>query len=564
MSGPQSNLHILKRRATRAAIRGTVIAGFAIIIATLAASYFTTQSITLESIIHTQKTNTALWLLDFMPFVFAIWGQYVGSIVAQEADTLIIDKTYTLWDQTEQLRQQIKHESCHDKLTGLPNSNQLLQDLDQMIQKTDKASIDSETFIKSLSKYITKGGTTLSSPAIILFDVDDFKEVNSTLGSHNGDILLQQISARLQSGFNDSNITVSHIGGDDFALLEPRGRNEPGIIRLAKQLRGLFDPPFHLGGVAVMVEISIGISIYPQHGDTAEELLQHAEVAMYMCKKEKREYTFYTPKLDIHHLGDLLLKTEINKAFENNELYLNYQPKINSGNQVKEVEALVRWNHPEKGIIPPDKFIPMIVQKRLNRELLQCILSLALGQAKEWKKNGIVLRIALNLTSFDLLEPDLPETVGKMLHDYNLKADVLKFEITESTLVENQELTMNTLAKLTEMGIPTSIDDFGTGYSSLSYLSTLPVDELKIDQSFVMDMVDNYRSDKIVRAIIVLAHSLSLYTVAEGVEDAHTMEQLKKMDCDFIQGYHISRPLDAKAFTAWLKTWEKANRSKAT
>jgi len=533
-----------------------MIASFAIIIATLAASHFSPQGITPDTIVHTQKTNAALWLLDLMPFIFAFWGQHVSSIIAREADTLIIDKTHNLWDETQKLRQQLELGNNYDKLTGLPNKDFLLQLLGRMIQKTGKADSAPDTFIQSLSNYVTKDRNTPSNPTVILFDINDFKDINSALGSHNGDILLRQIGSRLQATFNHP---VSRVGGDDFVLLEARGRNQPDIIKLAKQLRELFEQPFNLGIISVMIDINIGISSYPQHGDTAENLLQHAEIAMYMCQKEKREYAFYSPRMGIHDLTDFILKTEINRALRNNELCLHFQPKINSRNQVREVEALVRWNHPERGIIPPDKFVPIIVQQRLNRELFQCILSLALTQAKEWEKDNISMRIALNLTAYDLLEPDLPEIVQKMLCDYNLKANVLKLEITETTLVENQELALKALTRLTGMGVPSSIDDFGTGYSSLAYLSSLPIAEIKIDQSFVMDMMSNRRNDKIVRAIIVLAHSLSLYTVAEGVEDAHTMEQLKAIDCDFLQGYHISRPLDASDFTAWLKAWEKGN-----
>jgi len=563
MSDSESILHLLKRKAARAAVYGTIIAYCAIIVATLAASYLSMQSITLESITHTQKTNPVLWLLDLMPFVFAIWGQYVGSVVAREADALIVNTTFMLRNQTAMLRRQIEQVNKYDKLTHLPNRNQFLQELGQKIQKVGKEHNSPDSFIKSISNYITKGRDSLSHPTVVLLGIDNFQEINSALGSRHGDALLQQISSRLQHVFQHSDMLIARINGDDFALLESKGRNEPGIIDLAKQLRESFNLAFNLNGIAVMVDISIGISIYPQHGDTAEELLQHAEVAMYMCRKQKREYTFYTPKLDTCGLDDLLLKTEIHRALENNELCLHFQPKINCRNQVKEVEALVRWKHPKKGLIPPDKFIPIIVQKRLNRELLQCILSMAFAQARAWKESSIALRIALNLTAFDLMEPDLPDIIEKKLREYDLKANVLKLEITETTLVENQEVAMRTLTRLHEMGIPTSIDDFGTGYSSLSYLSTLPIDEIKIDRTFVMDMINNRRNDKIVQAIIALAHSLSLDTVAEGVEDARTMGELKKMDCDFLQGYHISRPLNAKDFTAWLKTWEKPSRARA-
>ncbi|MDX8404076.1 MAG: EAL domain-containing protein [Mariprofundaceae bacterium] len=551
--------NVLRKEAVKLTMYGSVIALVAIMIATFSASYFSLGNISLESLVYIQKTNAALWVLDVMPFVAIFLGRYVGSVLVEEAGTIIIDKTHEMWDQTKKLREQIEQENKYDSLTQLPNTNQFLQTIDQAIQKFSRISSESGTFIQTLSGYITRDHAAPNNIAVILLDIDNFKEINSTLGSHNGDKLLKEIGFRLKSSFMDSKMTVYRVGGDDFSLLK-EGGSESDVIQVVDQIRGIFDESFNLNGISIVLEISVGVSIYPQHGDTGNELLQHAEIAMYSCKEKARNYTFYNPTLNVHNLDDLVLKTEIRRAFDNNELCLHYQPKVNSQNHVNEVEALVRWMHPEKGLIPPDKFIPMIVKKRLNGELLERILTLALTQAKEWENDNISLRIALNLTAFDLLEPDLPEMIDEKLREYHLKTDVLKLEITETTLVENQELTLQTLTTFAKMGIPTSIDDFGTGYSSLAYLSGLPINEIKIDRSFVTGMMDNHRNGKIIQAIIALAHSLSLYTVAEGVEDADTMGHLKNLNCDFIQGYHISRPLEGPALTSWLKIWNNNNQ----
>ena len=484
---------------------------------------------------------------------FYALGQYVGSLLVQEADTMIVEQTNEMWNQTRQLHEQIKKEKKFDSLTGLPNASLFLEKLDILIRK-DPATQSTGSLIRTLSGYINSEQQLLGN-TIILLDIDNFKEINNTMGSHNGDTLLQLISERLRGAF-DEQVTISRIGGDDFGLIIP-GNSDGVINKASKKVRDLFKNTFDIHGVAIMVDTSIGISLFPQHGDSAKTLLQNAEIAMYACKRKAKQHVVYDPSLNIHDLNDLLLKSEIKQAFDNNELILHYQPKSNIFNQIHEVEALVRWIHPTKGMIPPDVFIPIILGQRLNGKLLLRILDISLAQAKKWEQEGIKLRIALNLTAFDLLDPRLPDIITEKLEQYRLSTDVLKLEITETTLVENQQLTLKTLTRLSAMGLPVSIDDFGTGYSSLAYLSSLPINEVKIDRSFVTDMPENHRNQKIIQAIIALAHSLSLSTVAEGVENIETLNQLKNIDCDFIQGYFISKPLNGDDLTTWLKDWNK-------
>ncbi len=549
---------ILRKKAVKSAVYGAAIAITSILIATLAAAQLTLGNVSLATIIEIQKTNVALWILDVMPFIFMVWGQYVGSMLIEEADSMIIEQTHEMWHEARQLHEKIKHENNYDTLTQLPNTQLFLENLDQLILNS-AVNKNPGSFIHTLGGYVVNDHHAPRGISVILLDIDNFKEVNSTLGTHNGDLLIKAISLRLKNTFKDSGIKIARIGGDDFGILKAKS-NDVQTVAVIQKIREIFRQPFDLNGISLVLEASIGVSIYPQHGDTSKDLLQHAEIAMYACKRESKEYVFYNPNLNAYNLDDLILKTDIRRAFDQHELCLHYQPKVNRNNQINEVEALVRWQHPSKGLIPPDTFIPIILRQRLNGELLQRILDLALKQAKAWEQEGIKLRIALNLTSFDLLDADLPKLITDKLMKYQLSTDVLKLELTETTLIENQELTLKILTQLSAMGIPISIDDFGTGYSSLSYLSSLPIDEVKIDRSFVIEMPQNHRNQKIVQAIIALGHSLSLSTVAEGVEDAETMAQLKHIHCDFIQGFYISKPLEGAALTLWLKNWEHDHR----
>ncbi|MDX8388719.1 MAG: bifunctional diguanylate cyclase/phosphodiesterase [Ghiorsea sp.] len=551
---------ILKRKADKSAIYGGTIGVLAVIIATLLSAYFSLGNLSADTIMESQTSNVALWMLDTMPFLFMFWGQYIGSLIADEADSMMNQQASEIRSQAEETHAQLKHDNQHDPLTKLPNTGQFLQHIDKLVLANAHAD-DPSSFIQTLSGFITPDRYAPSGISVLLIDLDNFKEINNTLGAQNGDAILKEIGARLQQEFNSKKVFVARLSGDNFALAIAHS-NESIALKIVHKIHMIFKKPFMVNGVSLILETSIGISLYPQHGNIAKELQQHAEVAMYSCKNSSVHHAFYDPSNKTNDLNDLLLKAEIDRAFDNDELCLFYQPKLNRQNQILETEALVRWQHPSKGLIPPDTFIPMIIQKRLHGELFQKILDISLTQVKKWHEVGIHIRIALNLTASDLLDPTLPAMVANKLSQYDLTTGVLKFEITETTLIENQELTMDTLLQLEKMGVPISIDDFGTGYSSLSYLSTLPINELKIDRSFVVAMAKSQRDVKIIQAIIALAHSLELSTVAEGVEDAETMVQLRKLNCDVIQGYYISKPMDGESFTTWLLAWNKKQASK--
>ena len=542
----------LTKNASKTAIYGGMIGMATIVIATISATYLSLGEISLHAIILTQQTNTALWTIDIMPFVFMLWGQRMRSSITEEADTMIIERTHELWDKTQRFREKIALEYSHDQLTKLPNAQQFLKILASLLLKESKPMAEADSLLQTFNGYITKPHGISQHLAIILFEIDQFKEIAQTFGAQNADAMIHEVSKRLKNDFLNADITIGRMGGDSFGFIVNKVAGER-TIKMINEIRKAFSKPFEINGLTITLEVSIGASLYPQHGNSPQELLQHAEIAMYACKQDAREYIIYAPTLNTYNIDDLILKTEIGRAFECNELLLYYQPKLNANGDVKDVEALVRWLHPEKGLISPDRFIPLIVQKRLNGELLQRILSLALAQAKLWEEQDIHIRIALNLTAFDLLEPSLPDMVADKLNEFGLTAKSLKLEITETSLIGNQDLAFSTINKLSDMGIPTSIDDFGTGYSSLSYLTSLPIDEIKIDMSFVKTMTSNHKNHKIIQAIIALAHSLALSTVAEGVEDNDTLKELLTMKCDYIQGYYISKPISGEHFTTWIK-----------
>jgi len=552
---------ILGKQATKTAIYGGIIGLGTIVVATLSAAFVSSGEVSLDAIILAQKTNTALWTIDIMPFVFMFWGQRMSSSIAEEADTMVIEKTNELWNKTQQFRDQIEQEYSHDQLTKLPNAQQFLKHINQLLEpNSSEPMAEAESLLQTFSGYITKQHKVSRHMAIILLEIDHFKEISQTFGSQNADDLLLEASIRIKQVFAQSQTMVARIGVDNFGILVNKVA-ETQVVATIEKVHAAFKQPFEINGLTITLEISVGACLHPQHGDTAQELMQNAEIARYACQQDAKAYTFYSPALNTYNIEDLILKTEISRAFEHDELQLYYQPKLNARGDIHDVEALIRWLHPEKGLISPDTFIPMIIQKRMNGELLRRILHLALTQAKAWQAQDIHVRIALNLTAFDLLEASLPDMISDELREFSLTADSLKLEITETSLIENQELALITLNKLSEMGIPTSIDDFGTGYSSLSYLTSLPIDEIKIDQMFVKTMASNHKNQKIVQAIIALAHSLSLATVAEGVEDKETLQMLRKMQCDYIQGYYISKPLSAAHFTAWIQKFKAARSS---
>ncbi len=425
-----------------------------------------------------------------------------------------------------------RYQALHDSLTELPNR---------------------VLFRERVEQAILLAGRSRTGLAVMLMDLDRFKEVNDTLGHHTGDLLLRKIGPRLRQRVRGSD-TVARLGGDEFSVLLQGVTHADAAIELATKLLETLEQPFTLDQLTVEVEASVGIALYPEHGDTAEALLQHADVAMYVAKEAHSGAEVYMPQHDLYSRDRLTLIGELRGAIERDELVLHYQPKVDlrTGRAVG-VEGLLRWNHPTRGFLFPDEFIPAAEHTGLIRPLTSYVLSRAATQCARWRKAGYDLTVAVNLSARNLQDVSLPEEVGRVLTSALLTPDALKLEITESGIMVDPVRALAIARRLRGIGVALSIDDFGTGYSSLSYLREFPVEEIKIDKSFVIDMTRDENDAAIVRSTIGLAQNLGLTSVAEGVETAAVQARLAELGCDLAQGYFICRPLPPTELTHWLQ-----------
>lgn len=428
------------------------------------------------------------------------------------------------------MERQLRYQLEHDTLTNLPNRTLLLA---------------------RIKRFLQDAKTTQSPFALFVMDLNRFKEINDTFGHQYGDLLLQQVSARLCEVAPPSS-TIARLGGDEFALL----LSIPGDVcdtQIAATLRALFDKPFTVKEVSLPVDVSIGASLYPDHGSDALSLMRYADIAMYTAKQAHKDYTLYDPSYEQSSARRLALTRDLRYALASHDLVLYYQPKVEiKSGIVLGVEALVRWRHPSYGMVPPDQFIPLAEQTGLINALTLRLLDSAIQQCRSWLDSGIKLGVSVNLSTWNLREPMLPETIYEMLHQYDVPPDLLHLELTESAVMADTERSIEVLNRLSSLGIHVSIDDFGTGYSSLAYLKRLPVEELKIDRSFVMHITEVEADAKIVHSTITMAHSLGLSVVAEGVENQAALDLLEKYDCDLAQGYYLSRPVPAADLEHWL------------
>jgi diguanylate cyclase (GGDEF)-like protein/PAS domain S-box-containing protein len=432
----------------------------------------------------------------------------------------------SLLESQTRLRQQmekVKHQSLHDDLTDLPN-RMLFHD--RVEQALKSARRDGSGF------------------AVMLIDLDRFKEVNDTLGHQSGDTLLAEVAGRLRRALRESD-TVSRLGGDEFGVLTPDACEARTAVLLAEKLQKELAEPIIVAGLAIEVEASVGIAIFPDHGDDVATLIRHADVSMYVAK-ESHTPTVYSADYDHNSLERLTRVAELRRALQRDELVVHYQPQTDTRTgEVHTVEALVRWQHPEHGLLGPDEFVPLAERSGLIRALTRYVLDAALGQCNAWRKEGRVLGVAVNITGRDLVDLRFPDEVGKLLAKWSVPPGRLELEITETTIFTDPARARAVLNRLNELGVRLAIDDFGSGNSSLGYLKRLPIDVLKIDRSFVLTMFENDDDAVIVRATIDLGHNLGVDVVAEGVETEEAARRLTALGCDTLQGYHLGRPQPA-------------------
>jgi diguanylate cyclase (GGDEF)-like protein/PAS domain S-box-containing protein len=426
----------------------------------------------------------------------------------------------------------LRHQAMHDGLTDLPNRMMLF---DRLADALEAARSDGRLI------------------ALLLMDLDRFKEVNDTFGHHFGDVLLKQVAFRLRNQLHVDD-TVARLGGDEFAVVLTSALDPNAVAMTARRILNSLQQPFVVEGQVLEVGASIGIALYPQHGSDARTLMRRADVAMYATKQSNAGFTFHERDEPESRVPDQLsLVVEMRTAIERNEFELYYQPKrhLHSG-LVTRVEVLIRWNHPRRGLLMPVSFVPIAERTGLIKPMTDWILDKALQQCREWQDAGAPIHVAVNVSAKSLLEETLPSKVQSLLDKWNIDPRFLKIEITESSIMADPAHALAIMSMLQSMGVRLSVDDFGTGYSSLTHLRELPIDEIKIDKAFVLGMLTSDADAAIVRTVIDLAHNLGKQVCAEGVEDAETLRRLEEMGCDLAQGYYISHAVPAAALMTWL------------
>ncbi|MDP2521145.1 EAL domain-containing protein [Neptunomonas phycophila] len=442
----------------------------------------------------------------------------------------------TAWKKTERdlitYQKELEHRANHDSLTGLPNRTQLHEDAKTQIQASE-----SDQQLTSL----------------MLLDLDRFKEINDTLGHHTGDLLLKALATQLQGVLQQYNATLYRLGGDEFAILHSSLNSLQQAYSLAQRLSDCIRQPIEAEGILLELAGSIGIAIYPTHGSNIHELLRCSDVAMYSAKRQSQSFTMYDNSLDSHSPRRLKMMAELGNAIRTNQLTLFFQPRI----EVKTglcvgCEALIRWNHPELGRVPPDEFIHLAEMSETIHALSHWVIEHAIQQIKIWQSVNINIPVAINLSARNLVDLSLPDTIETLLEQNNVESKWLEIEITESAFISDPGRAESVVNDINQLGISMAIDDFGTGYSSLSYLKRLPIQTLKIDRSFVDDMLQDEQDAAIVHSTIGLAHSFGLTVIAEGVENQDTLEALSALNCEHAQGFHICRPIPPDEFIQWF------------
>jgi len=431
----------------------------------------------------------------------------------------------------------LRFQAMHDTLTGLPNRIALYERVGR----------------------VTSGVRTFGGLAgLLLIDLDRFKEVNDTLGHDHGDRLLQDVAERLRAALRRGD-TLARLGGDEFAVLLQDLPDRAASVELATRLLGALETPFVVRGVTVQLEASVGVALCPDHGLDVTTLVQRADVAMYEAKREQGHVRVYDAARDPNSPARLQRAGELRTALAAGELVLHYQPKVSvDAGEVTGVEALVRWQHPQHGLLAPAEFLPLAERTGMMGELTRWVIDAALAQARAWQDQGIAVPIAINLAAANILDAGLPDAVAERLAYWGVPGERLTCELSEHTVMADPRRAQEVLDRLCALGVRLSLDDYGTGHSSLSYLKRLPLDEVKIDRAFVAGIVGDENDALIVRSTIDLARNLGLEVVAEGVEGEDVLDHLRALRCHEAQGFHLSRPLPADALVDWLAGHQRA------
>ncbi len=462
------------------------------------------------------------------------------QLLNQELERRVVERTTQLQDANKQL----EYQALHDALTHLPNR---LLFHDRLRAVLLAACRSNEPF------------------ALVGVDLDSFKEINDTLGHQAGDLVLQHVADACVRVLRDSD-TIARMGGDEFAILLPKVTDLESAVRVSQRVLAAIKEPVKIGDRVIEIGASLGVALYPTHGEDAAELISRSDTAMYEAKQKKFGVLAYDPNMGEGKSETAALKGELRHAIHDHQLLLHFQPKIDiNSDRMSGVEALVRWQHPRLGLLYPDKFISLAEMSGLIKPLTHEVLHLALQQVQAWQKQGYDFPIAVNISAVNLQDAGFPDLIAGMLAQYATPPRLLELEVTETAIMTEPLRAIENIRLLANLGIIVSIDDFGTGYSSMAYLQKLLIAKIKIDKSFVMDMAKGEADEVIVRSTIDLAHNLGLKAVAEGVETQAAWDKLRELGCDSAQGYFMSKPLTAEKLLEWIQTsrWGNAGFSEA-
>ncbi|HXU52448.1 MAG TPA: EAL domain-containing protein [Casimicrobiaceae bacterium] len=454
-------------------------------------------------------------------------------------------------------------QAFHHMQAGIARRETRIMDLayrDSLTQLPNRA-----LFNDRLDAAIAAAAVQGAPVAVLMMDLDHFKDVNATLGHPIGDLILRAVALRVDSVLARTTDTVARLGGDEFAVLIP-GDDAQHAERVARSIIRALEPPVMPDGHVVDVRASIGIAIYPEHGEERATLMRHADVAMYAAKRGNLGVAVWDRQHEEHGKDRLSLMSGLRKAVDEDELVLLYQPIATTGDAPElHAETLVRWWHPTRGLVSPAEFIPFAEQTGYIRAITQWVMAHAIAQCAAWRRDGLAMNVSVNISARDLSDPELPDRFGAMLQKHGCASSWITLELTESAILDDPDNALENLQRLHDLGCRLAIDDYGTGYSSLAYLRRLPVHELKIDKSFIVGMAHNSDDAVIVRSTIDLAHNLGLTVVAEGVEDEATLDRLRALGCDRVQGYLMARPLAVADVAPWMRSspWVRGSRDAA-
>ncbi len=530
---------ILKHHVNRYTFLGLAIAVGSIIIASCIVSYQLTGRIDLDGIIAAQRSNPAIWILNLTPFMFVYWGQAFCEGIVTQAQSILTDTADEFLKISGNLELKLKYESNHDNLTKLPN-NRMFNEL--------------------VTTAIDQLGST-GQLAVVIIEINDFKNISYNFGTFNANNALKQFADKLKSILMEPYMleacmglcTVARFHGEEFTLLIPRLKSDFNANEMLSALHQSTTTQVLIDGVEVNITTTLGIAIYPTQGEEEGILISHANIALHHARQQGLPYMIYQADMEDDLTQNRAIMGELKRAIENNELDIYFQPIVNlTTGEIIGAESLVRFDHPQFGLLSAEKFVPLIEGTTLIHNLTSFMLRGVMRQLAAWHGAGFKIYATVNLSVQDTSDKNLPVFIRKLLSDYEIAPEYLHLEFTERACLTDQAITKEVLEQLSSIGVKLSIDDFCSGYSSFIYLLNFPIDDIKIEKSFVLNMINDAKKVKIVKAIIKLAETLGVTVIADGVIDEETLTLLQEFGCVYGQGFCFSRPVDAAQFLALL------------